>query len=194
MKCKITGIVFILGSLFYLLAEAVSAAFFKASLYNTYIFHAISELGIPNASSPLSYLMNLAFIAIGLTVLFGVFYKFKDYIVKNKVIVYILTLITSLGVIVVGLIHGGNPLTFSYHALGAVMAMLGGNVLLIVISLSMEKFERYQKFTMMLGIIGIISFWIMFFAMDNIYMPVFERLSVYTMIIWSFITGLFLIR
>ncbi|MEE0902024.1 MAG: DUF998 domain-containing protein, partial [Methanobrevibacter sp.] len=151
-----------------------------------------SELGIPNANSPLFWLMNSAFILIGLTLIFGDFYKFKDYIIKNKTVFYILTLITGLGVIVVGLIHGGNPLTSGYHTLGAVMAILGGNVLLILISRSMADFKGFQKLTLALGIVGFIVFWIMFFNIKSVYMPVFERLSVYTLIIWSFSAGLYL--
>lgn len=194
MKSKVAGIVFIIGSLYYVLAEAISATFFNASFSNTYIYHTISELGIPNGNSLLFWLMNSAFILIGLTLLFGNFYSFKDFIVKNKRADYILTVITALGVIIVGLIHGGNPLTSGYHTLGAVMAILGGNILLIIVSRSMSEFESYQKITLILGIVGLIVFWIMFFNMHNIYMPVLERLSVYTLIIWSFLTGIYLIR
>jgi len=194
MKCKVAGIVFIIGSLYYILAEAVSATFFNASIFNTYIFHTISELGIPNANSPLFWLMNSAFILIGLTLIFGNFYKLKELIIKNKIIFYIFTLITSVGVIIVGLIHGGNPLTSGYHTLGAVMAILGGNILLVLISKSMVEFETYQKITLVLGVFGIIVFWVMFFNMASSYMPVFERLSVYTLILWSFITGVYLIK
>lgn len=55
-------------------------------------------------SSPLSWLMNSAFILMGLTLLFGNLYKFKDFLTKNKIAVYILTLITAIGVIIVGFI------------------------------------------------------------------------------------------
>jgi hypothetical protein len=192
MKNKVAGIVFILGSLYYLIVEAISATFFNDSLINTYLFHTISELGIPSANSPAYFLMNSAFIIIGLTLLFGNFYKFKDFIIKNKNVFFIFTLITSLGVIIVGFIHGGNPLTSGYHTCGAVMAILGGNILLVLISKSMNEFKIYQKITFILGLIGIVVFWIMFFNMENSYMPVFERFSVYTLILWSFITGLFL--
>ena len=194
MRSKVAGIAFIMGSLFYVIAEAISAAFFNASLFNTYIFHTISELGIPNGNSPLFWLMNSAFILIGLALIFGNFYKFKDFIIKNKAIFYILTLVTGIGVIIVGLIHGGNPFTLGYHMLGAMMAILGGNILLIVISRSMHEFGIYQKSTLILGIFGLIVFWIMFFNMGLSYMPVFERLSVYTMIIWSFLTGVYILR
>lgn len=194
MKSKVAGYVFIIGSLYYIIAEAISATFFNASFFNTYVFHAISELGIPNGNSPLFWLMNSAFILIGLTVIFGDFYKFKEYIIKNKTIFYILTLVTGLGVIIVGLIHGGNPLTSGYHTLGAVMAILGGNVLVVVISRSMAEFGNYQKITLVLGIIGLLAFWIMFFNIRNSYMPVYERLSVYTLIAWCFLTGVYLIR
>ena len=194
MKSKVAGIALIIGSLYYLLAEAISAAFFKASISNTYIFHTISELGIPNGNSPLFWLMNSAFILIGLTLLLGNFYKLKDLIIKNKSIFYIFTLITAFGVIIVGLVHGGNPLTSGYHTLGAVMAILGGNILLVLISWFMGEFGNYQKATLLLGIIGLIAFWVMFFNIQSIYMPVFERLSVYTLIIWSFMTGIFLLK
>ncbi len=194
MKRKVAGIVFIVGSMYYLLAEAVSATFFKASLFNTYVFHAISELGIPNGNSPLFWLMNSAFVLIGLTLIFSNFYKFKDYIIKNKTVFYILTLITGFGVIIVGLIHGGNPLTSGYHTLGAVMAILGGNVLMIIISKSMEGFDNFQKATLVLGIVGFIAFGVLFFSMESIYMPVYERLSVYTLIVWSFMAGLFSLK
>ncbi len=194
MKAKVAGIVFIIGSLYYIIAEAISATYFNASLFNTYVFHTISELGIPNMNSPLFWLMNSAFILIGLTLIFSNFYRLKDFIVKNKVFFYIFTLITGLGVIIVGLIHGGNPLTLGYHALGAVMAILGGNILLIITSRSMGEFSSFQKATLALGIIGLVAFWIMFFSMDSSYMPVFERLSVYPLVIWSFLAGLFLLR
>ena len=194
MKSKVAGIAFVIGSLYYVVAEAVCATFFNASFFNAYVFHAISELGIPNLNSPLFWLMNSAFILVGVTLIFAYFYRFKDLIVKNKRIISVLAVVTGLGVIIVGMIHGGNPLTSGYHTLGAVMAILGGNVMLILISRSMDDFGDYQKTTLILGIFGLISFWIMFFIIGNAYMPVFERLSVYTLIIWSFITGLFLVK
>ena len=194
MKAKVAGIVFIIGSLYYIIAEAISATYLNASLFNTYVFHTISELGIPNMNSPLFGLMNSAFILIGLALIFSNFYRLKEFIVKNKSVFYIFTLITGLGVIIVGLIHGGNPLTLGYHALGAVMAILGGNILLIITSRSMGEFSAFQKATLTLGIIGLAAFWIMFFSMDSSYMPVFERLSVYPLVIWSFLAGLFLLR
>lgn len=194
MKSKVAGIVFIIGSLYYILAEAISATFFNSSIFNTYAFHTISELGIPNANSPLFWLMNSAFILIGLTLIFGNFYRFKDFIIKNKIIINIFTLITGFGVIIVGWIHGGNPLTSGYHTLGAVMAILGGNILLILISRSMDDFGVYQKISLILGVIGLIVFWVMFFNIQSVFMPVFERLSVYTLILWSFLTGIYLIK
>lgn len=194
MKSRVAGFVFIIGSLFYIVAEAVSATLFNASFVNTYLFHTISELGIPNSNSPLFWLMDAAFILIGLAVIFSNFYSFKDFISKNKTVFYILTLITGIGVIIVGLIHGGNPLTSGYHTLGAVMAILGGNILIVLVSRSMDEFGDYQKSTLILGILGLIAFWVMFFNVQSIYMPIFERLSVYTLILWSFLTGMFLVK
>ena len=99
-----------------------------------------------------------------------------------------------MGVIIVGLIHGGNPLTSGYHTLGAIMAILGGNFLMLLVSRSLDYFEGYQKTTLALGVIGIIAFGITFFTVCESYMPIFERLSVYTLIVWSFLTGFYLLR
>ena len=194
MKSKIAGIVFIIGSLYYLLAEAISAFNFNDLLTNTYLFHTISELGIPNANSPFAFLMNSAFIIIGLALIFGNFYKFKDFIVKNKIIFYILTLVSAIGVIIVALIHAGNPVTDGYHSIGAIMAIFGGNILALIVSRSMDEFETYQKITLILSVIGILAFGVMFFSMTSPIMPVFERLSVYTLIIWIFISGVYLLK
>ena len=194
MKIKVAGIIFVLGSLYYLIAEAISAAFFNASFADTYLFNTISALGIPNSNSPLFWLMNSAFILIGLTLIFGNFYKFKEFIVKNNKVFYIFTLITSFGVIIVGLIHGGNPLTSGYHTGGAIMAILGGNILLVLTAKSMDEFKIYQKVTLILGAFGLAAFWIMFFNLESVYMPVLERLSVYPLILWSLLTGLCLIK
>ena len=71
MKSKVAGIVFIVGSLYYIIVEAISATFFNSSLIDAYLFHTISELGIPNANSPLFWLMNSAFVLIGLTLIFS---------------------------------------------------------------------------------------------------------------------------
>lgn len=191
---KVAGIIMVFGSLYYILAELISAGFFNDSLINTYLFHTISELGVPVANSPLSFLMNSAFILIGITLLLGYFANFRDFIIKYKLIISILAVITALGVIIVGFIHAGNPLTDGYHSLGAVMAILSGNVMLILVSRAMAEFESYQKITLILGIIGFIVFWIMFFNLESLYMPVFERLSVYTLIIWNFMTGFYLYK
>lgn len=190
IKIKSSTFSLLIAGIYYVLAEAVCALFYKDMLISTYLHHTISELGIPGINSPLYFLMNSAFIIMGLALLYTNFSELKNIIVKNRLLFYVLTLVTSVGVIIVGLIHGGNPLTSGYHTLGAVMAILGGNILLIVTSLSMNEKGTYQKITLLLGVIGFIIFWIMFFNMNNTFMPVFERLSVYTLILWSFITGM----
>ncbi|WP_295723629.1 DUF998 domain-containing protein [uncultured Methanobrevibacter sp.] len=192
MKSKITGIILIIGSLWYIIAEAICAFTFNDTLANTYLKYTISTLGIPNLNSPYFFLMNSAFILLGLIILFSSFYKFKDYIIKNKIIYYIFTITCGLGFIIVGLIHSKSPLTSHYHVLGANMAILGGNILLLIISKSMDRFKSYQEITLVLGIIGLIGYGLLFFNTSYMYRPIFERLSVYTLIIWSFMTGVYL--
>ena len=138
------------------------------------------------------FLFNSAFILFGLIILFSSFYKFKDYIIKHKITYYIFTLICGIGFIIVGLIHAKSSFTSYYHILGANMTIFGGNILLIIISKSMDKFKSYQKITLVLGIIGLIGYVLLFFNTKYLYRPVFERLSIYSLILWSFITGVYL--
>lgn len=194
MKTKVISCTLIIASLYYMVAEFISAIYFNFSLYQTYFLHTISELGIPDISQ-FSWLMNSGFVVIGLALSFSNFYKFNEFIVKNKVIFYILTLITSVGVIIVAIIHGGNPVVATYHGMGATMAIVGGNLLLVVISKSMPQFETYQKVTLILGSLGLFSFAVMIIFYTNpLLMPIFERISVYTMIFWCFLTGITLAK
>ena len=193
MKTKVSGLVLILGSLYYLIAEAISAAFYNDSLINVYLNYTISELGRPIANSPLFWLMDSAFFIMGLMLLFVNFYKFKDFIIKNKIPFYLFTIIASIGVILVSLVPWGNPETNIIHMVAAIMAVVGGNCLLVVVSKSMAHFDFYQKFTLILGVIGLICSIIMFITVQNFYGPILERIGVYTMIIWFLITGFLLL-
>ncbi len=193
MKLKNIGIVYLIAGLYYMIAETICIFSVNDTLFNMYIFHTISDLGIPNGNCPFFFLMDSAFILIGLALVFANFYKFKDFIIKYKPFFYIFTVIASIGVIMVGFIPWGNPLTNGYHNLGAIMAIFGGNLMLLTVSRSMDKFEIYQKITLILGVIGLIAFLIMFFNMESIYMPVFERLAVYPLIIWHLMTGVYLL-
>lgn len=58
----------------------------------------------------------------------------------------------------------------------------------------MVEFGNFQKITLVLGVFGMIGFWIMFFDLNNIYMPVFERLSVYTLVLWNFLAGVYILK
>ena len=57
-----------------------------------------------------------------------------------------------------------------------------------------SSFANFQKITLTLALIGLAAFWIMFFNIGNVYMPVLERLSVYTLVVWSFIAGVYIIK
>ena len=134
MKLKNIGIVYLIAGLYYMIAETICIFSVNDTLFNMYVFHTISDLGIPNGNCPFFFLMD-----------FANFYKFKDFIIKYKPFFYIFTVIASIGVIMVGFIPWGNPLTNGYHNLGAIMAILGGNLMLLTVSRSMDKFEIYQK-------------------------------------------------
>ena len=56
----------------------------------------------------------------------------------------------------------------------------------------------HRNTSLILGIIGTISFIILTYSLINkdmiIYMGLFERISIYTLIIWNIITGTYLLK
>ena len=204
MKDKFTSISFILVGIYYLIIEFIAVLKTNVPFIEAYSIHTISELGVPigdiyngvaSSYSPLFFFMNLAFVLLGIFLFVGYNLSLKKYITKNKLISHLLNILTCIGVIFVGIFHAYNPLFDSYHILGAVLSILCGNIFLIFISKFSNFNEDYKKISKYLGITGLIAAFIMLIfklIIMNNYHPVFERISVYTLIIWLIITGIYL--
>ena len=71
MKLKNIGIVYLIAGLYYMIAETICIFSVNDTLFNMYVFHTISDLGIPNGNCPFFFLMDSAFILIGLALVFA---------------------------------------------------------------------------------------------------------------------------
>lgn len=85
-----------------------------------------------------------------------------------------------------------------FHGLGALMAIVGGNLCLIFASHAIKQApskKSFVRFSNFLGIIGIVSF-ILCLSLSTVftYDAVFERLSVYTIMLWDIIFAGYLLR
>lgn len=185
---------FVIAGIYFLLAEFVSAVYTGLPLFEVYTQNTISALGVPGYISPIDWLMNSGFIVLGVLLIIGFHMGLSSRIKKWKAIEYALTFVTALGLFIIAAIHAGNPI----HQIGALMAIVGGGVLLMTAAFALDTSKSYKIASFSLGLIAILFLIVMIIFMGNpdleIIEAVPERISVYALILWSFLTGFYLLK
>ncbi len=185
---------FVIAGIYFLLAELASAVYTGLPLFEVYTQNTISALGVPGYISPIDWLMNSGFIVLGVLLIIGFHMGLSSRIKKWKAIEYALTFVTALGLFIIAVIHAGNPI----HQIGALMAIVGGGVLLMTAAFALDTSKSYKIASFSLGLIAIVFLIVMIIFMGNpdleIIEAVPERISVYALILWSFLTGIYLKR
>lgn len=185
---------FIIAGIYFLLAELASAVYTGLPLFEVYTQNTISALGVPGYISPIDWLMNSGFIVLGVLLIIGFHMGLSSRIKKWKAIEYALTFVTALGLFIIAAIHAGNPI----HQIGALMAIVGGGVLLMTAAFALDTSKSYKIASFSLGLIAIVFLIVMIIFMGNPQLEIIEaipeRISVYALILWSFLTGVYLIK
>ena len=176
------------------MAELASAVSTGLPLFEVYTQNTISALGVPGYISPIDWLMNSGFIVLGVLLIIGFHMGLSSRIKKWKAIEYALTFVTALGLFIIAAIHAGNPI----HQIGALMAIVGGGVLLMTAAFALDTSKSYKIASFSLGLIAIVFLIVMIIFMGNPQLEIIEaipeRISVYALILWSFLTGVYLIK
>lgn len=185
---------FVIAGIYFLLAELASAVYTGLPLFEVYTQNTISALGVPGYISPIDWLMNSGFIVLGVLLIIGFHMGLSSRIKKWKAIEYALTFVTALGLFIIAAIHAGNPI----HQIGALMAIVGGGVLLMTAAFALDTSKSYKIASFSLGLIAILFLIVMIIFMGNPQLEIIEaipeRISVYALILWSFLTGVYLIK
>ena len=185
---------FIIAGIYFLLAELASSVSTGLPLFEVYTQNTISALGVPGYISPIDWLMNSGFIVLGVLLIIGFHMGLSSRIKKWKAIEYSLTFVTALGLFIIAVIHAGNPI----HQIGALMAIVGGGVLLMTAAFALDTSKSYKIASFSLGLIAIVFLIVMIIFMGNpdleIIEAIPERISVYALILWSFLTGIYLLK
>ena len=185
---------FVIAGIYFLLAELASAVSTGLPLFEVYTQNTISALGVPGYISPIDWLMNSGFIVLGVLLIIGFHMGLSSRIKKWKAIEYALTFVTALGLFIIAAIHAGNPI----HQIGALMAIVGGGVLLMTAAFALDTSKSYKIASFSLGLIAIVFLIVMIIFMGNPQLEIIEaipeRISVYALILWSFLTGVYLIK
>jgi hypothetical membrane protein len=184
-------------------AEAIVAVAFRPEY--SYVHDYISDLGRA-IDSPLASLMNGAFVLQGTGFLVGAVLAGRA--VGNRNVGLFLTLATAnaLGNILVGTFHSGPAAeadgTVWVHRAGAVLAIVGGNCAILAGSAILRNAGAarwYRGASVGLAALGLLSLVMLVIGSTTGALVVFpeavwERGSVYSIIVWQMFTGAYLLH
>jgi hypothetical protein len=110
--------------------------------------------------------------------------------------------VTMIGYILVGTFHGSLQAqqngTLALHFTGATLAIVGGNVLALVLGLGWRKSPETRLIGLagiVLGAFGLVSVVVLFVTFDSgLPSGAIERGSVYTIVIWQLAVAVALLR
>ena len=204
----LTATIFLLGSAIYLAAEAITAAAWKSPRYS-YADNWISDLGSATSgvfqdrelNSPLHVVMNTGFIVQGL--LFGIATVLLSRTMSGRSRFTAVTgVVTMIGYILVGTFHGSLQAqqngTLPLHFTGATLAIVGGNVLALVLGIHWRKSAQTRLIglvSIVVGAFGLVSVVVLFLTFGaGLPSGAIERGSVYTIVIWQLAVATTLLR
>lgn len=197
----VVAVLWIAAALIYVVFEALAAS--SVPKYS-YAEHYISALGVPEWS-PRSYLMNGAFYTQAALFLLGAVILARAVPGRwTGGLFVVLTAVNAAGNVLVALVHGGSPLWVDghkwLHMLGAILAIFGGNVAIIVGAFVVGRAVTarwYRWVGALIGVAGLVIFAMLQsykdWAVDYLPIGTVERGCVYTIMLWQLVTGVVLL-
>ena len=184
------------AGLAYLTLEAVAAAAFRP--HYSYARNLISDLGIPSSDSPLAWLMNTAFCLQGTLFLVGAILTVRAVGPRRARLFLTFAAANAVGNLLIAAFHSGPAAraegTAWVHAIGAVLAIVGGNAAILAGSRIVSGWQR--KVSVALGAFGLLSFALFVIelkASSALPLGVWERCSVYSITAWQLLTAAWLL-
>jgi hypothetical membrane protein len=195
----------------YLVAEAVAAAAFRGYSYaNNYI----SDLGVPDVGifqgrtldSPLHTVMNTGFVLQGTLFLAAMILVIPVLAARRntKGALVVLASLHALGIVLVGCVHGSEQTVQSglaaFHFVGAALAIVCGNLAAIAAGIASRDTGLPRPFricSILIGVVGLLSLTLLqthdAIGLSAIPDGVWERLAVYTIVVWEVTAGIVLV-
>ena len=186
----------------YVILELLAAAAVPGYSYTEQY---ISSLGVP-AWSPRWYLMNGAFFGQAVLFVAGALLVARAVGARWTGMLFVaLAVITAAGDFLVGIVYGGSPLWNDgqewLHALGAILAILGGNAAILAGTAVAGRAigtRLYRVVGTLIGVAGLVMLAVLqnynHWAVDYVPIGLVERACVYTIMLWQLITALALLR
>lgn len=212
-RCVKAGILLI-GTVQYFIAEWITA---KAWVVVPYSWqnNDISDLGVPECyfagengldrtiCSPLHNVMNISFLLQALLVLVSTILIWNYISAKKRTWISILILMFVAGLSLVALFPGsmsealgGDNTRALLHTIGAVSAIIGGNLVSITVGSDvLWKYKSYGFISMLLGVIGLTAGILLVTGFHfGLGSGGIERVAVNAIMIWFIISGMMLLH
>ena len=200
----------IAGPVLFLFAEAITALAWRDPRYS-YLYNWISDLGVPEPGvfqgrtidSPLAWVMNMGFVIGGLGIFIGMLVVATTLIGRIRILTVTLGVITAVGYTLVGLMHTSTEAaqngTLVRHFTGAFLAILGGNILAVMLGWHWRKQTRTRRLgsiVLAVGIIGLVAVVVLGFTAMSHTAPngLIERTTVYTLLLSQLCAAAYLLR
>jgi hypothetical membrane protein len=176
------------AGLAYLTLEGIAAAAFRP--HYSYAHNFISDLGIPSNDSPLAWLMNIAFGVQGTLFLVGAILAVRAVAPRKAGLFVTLAAANAVGNLLIAAFHSGPAAraegTAWLHAIGAVLAIVGGNAAILAGSRIVSGWHR--RVSVALGAFGLLSFVLFVIeltASSSLPLGILERCGVYSITAWQ---------
>ncbi|WP_331517342.1 DUF998 domain-containing protein [Mycobacterium sp.] len=184
----LAAVAWLTAGLAYVTLEAIAAHAFRPDY--SYANNLISDLGIPSGNSPLAWLMNTAFSVQGTLFLVGAILTVRAIGTRKARVFLTLAGANAVGNVLIAIFHSGPSPAAWVHAVGAVLAIGGGNAAILAGSSVISGPRWYRRVSVGLGAFGLVSF--VLFAIGVLPVGVWERCSVYSITAWQLFTGTWL--
>ena len=142
--------------------------------------------------SPTHWLMNLAFVALGLLMATGAPLIHQEFRERRLAVVGFAAMgIAGLGTVLVGL--SPENVNHPLHVAGAVGPFVVGNIALIILSCALALSTRIRVYTGITGGIGLVAFCLLAVGLDlGLGEGGMERLAAYPQTLWLIFFGLYM--
>jgi hypothetical membrane protein len=205
LRARYTGATLLIAAaVIYLVGEAIAAAAWSNPSYR-YSYNWVSDLGVPHCGdvitdrvvcSPHAAAMNTAFVLQGVLFIIAAM-LLAPLLPKVAAWAYrALAVVHGVGISIVGLVHGSEQAiadgTIAVHFSGAAMAIFGGNLVAVVFGVVLLTWRRiaWGALFIGLGVLGIISAFLMLNFVVVFDDAVAERAAVYSAVAAELIAGI----